>query len=117
IANSSNTYGQSSADCIGAISFVDSLGSFSINKGFGKKLEIKGHKITNEYYFTKEHNTVWVLISFTEDATFSFELTPKFADDDFDFVVFSSFGNGTCESIIANIPVPIRSNLSRRNRE
>jgi outer membrane protein OmpA-like peptidoglycan-associated protein len=114
---STSIFAQNSADCVGAISFKDSLGQFSINKGYGNKLEIKGHKITNDYYFTKEHNTVWVMISFTEDATFSFELIPQFADDDFDFIVFSSLGNNTCDQIIADLPIPLRSNLSRRNTE
>jgi outer membrane protein OmpA-like peptidoglycan-associated protein len=110
-------FGQNTADCINAISFKDSLGQFTINKGYGNKLEIKGHKITNDYYFTKEHNTVWVMISFTEDATFGFDLIPQFADDDFDFTVFSSLGNRTCTQLFENLPIPLRSNLSRRNTE
>jgi len=112
-----NVVGQNTADCINAIFFKDSLGQFTINKGNGEKLEIKGHKITNDYYFTKEHNTVWVMITFTVDATFGFELIPQSADDDFDFIVFSSLGINTCDQIIANLPIPLRSNLSRRNTE
>lgn len=109
--------GQSSADCNGAIVFKDSLDQFSINKGSGNNLEIKGHKISNEYYFTKEHNTVWVMITFTMDATFGFELIPQFADDDFDFTVFSYSGKSFCTQIKDNLPIPLRSNLSRRNTE
>lgn len=112
-----SVFGQSSADCLGAITFKDSLGQFSINKGYGNKLEIKGHKITNDYYFTKEHNTIWVMITFTVDANFSFDLIPQYADDDFDFTIFSSLGKATCNQLVDNLPIPIRSNLSRRNPE
>jgi len=78
-------------------------------------MEIRGHKITNEFYFTKEHNTTWIRLDFTKDATFSFELIPQFPDDDFDFIIFSSFGKSTCDQILENIPAPLRSNLAKRN--
>lgn len=115
VFSSAVSFSQSSADCLNAINFSDSLGQFKINKGHGDLLEIKGNKITNEYLFTKEHNTTWVRISFTKDVTFSFELIPEFATDDFDFIVFSSFGLHTCNQIAENIPSPLRSNLSRVN--
>ena len=61
------------------------------------------------------HNTTWCIVSFTEDATFQFDLIPEFPDDDFDFIVFDYFGNSTCDSIKQKLTTPIRSNLSRRN--
>lgn len=110
-----NLFAQNSSDCLNAIPLTDSLKLSNVNKGVGDKLEIRGHKITNEFYFTKEHNTTWIRLDFTKDATFSFELIPQYPDDDFDFIIFSSFGKSTCDQISENIPVPLRSNLAKRN--
>jgi outer membrane protein OmpA-like peptidoglycan-associated protein len=107
--------GQSTADCTNAIHFVDSLGKFSVNKGHGRVLEIKGHDIKNEYYFTKEHHSVWIMMTFTRPTMFAFELVPHYSQDDFDFIVFRSFGGNFCSAFDnAEIPVPLRSNLSKK---
>jgi outer membrane protein OmpA-like peptidoglycan-associated protein len=110
--------GQSTSDCSHAIHFIDSLGKFSINKGHGKKLEIKGHAIDNEYYFTKEHNTVWVMVTFTRPTTFAFELVPQYPQDDIDFIIFQSYGGDFCSLFNdVEIPLPLRSNLSKKRPE
>lgn len=101
-------------DCNTAYYFQDSLGDISTPKGFGKTQEIKGYSIKNEYFFTKEHNTAWCVISFTQDAKFKFELTPEFPDDDFDFTILNYHGISTCDSIKQKTLTPIRSNLSKR---
>jgi outer membrane protein OmpA-like peptidoglycan-associated protein len=106
---------QSTADCKNAIHFVDSLGKFSNNKGYGRLLEIKGNDLKSEYYFTKEHNTVWVMMTFTRPTLFAFELVPQLSQDDFDFIIFKSFGGNFCQTISnGEIPVPLRSNLSKK---
>ncbi len=101
-------------DCNTSLYFQDSIGIIPIPKGYGKKLEIKGNNIKNEYLFTKEHNTSWSVIHFTMDASFQFELVPQFADDDFDFVIFKYNGASTCDSIVNKSILPLRSNLSKR---
>jgi hypothetical protein len=68
---SSNYYSQNN-DCSSAYFFTDSLGDINISKGYGKIQEIKDYSIKNEYFFTKEHNTAWCIIEFTQDATFQF---------------------------------------------
>jgi outer membrane protein OmpA-like peptidoglycan-associated protein len=106
---------QSSSDCIHAVQFVDSLGSFTVNKGHGQTLEIKGNDIKNEYYFTKEHNTIWVRLTFTKPTVFAFELVPQYPQDDFDFIIFKSFGDDFCRIFEdAALPIPLRSNLSKK---
>lgn len=101
-------------DCNTSLYFQDSIGIIPTPKGYGKKLEIKGNNIKNEYLFTKEHNTSWSVIHFTMDASFQFELVPQFADDDFDFVIFKYNGASTCDSIVNKSILPLRSNLSKR---
>ena len=66
-------FGKEQADCSGAVVFYDSItGDLNIPKGYGNKMEIKGHDIRNPYFFTKEHNTLWIKIIFTKDAKFEF---------------------------------------------
>lgn len=105
------------ADCNTSLYFQDSIGVMPTPKGYGKKLEIKGNNIKNEYLFTKEHNTSWSVIHFSMDASFQFELVPQFVDDDFDFVIFKYSGASTCDSIEKNLILPVRSNLSKRTPE
>ncbi len=102
-------------DCSTAYRFTDSMGVVDLTKGVGNELEIKGNSIKNKYLFTKEHNTAWVIIDFTTEGLFQFELTPQYKNEDFDFAVFKYFGSSTCDSIKQNKTLPIRSNLARRN--
>lgn len=110
----SNHFYTQNNDCNTAYYFQDSLGEIFKPKGSGKSQEIKGYSIKNEFFFTKEHNTAWCIISFTQDANFQFELTPQFPNDDFDFVILTYHGSTTCDSITKNSITPIRSNLSKR---
>jgi len=102
-------------DCSTAYRFTDSLGVIDLTKGTGNELEIKGNNIKNKYLFTKEHNTAWVIIDFTNDGLFQFELTPQYKNEDFDFAIFKYYGTSTCDSIKQKNVLPIRSNLARRN--
>jgi len=110
------TYGQHS-DCNTALFFEDSIGELIAPKVYGKKQEIKGYSIKNEYFFTREHNTVWCVIAFTQDANFRFELKPQLPNDDFDFTIIKYYGESTCDSIQNKLCTPIRSNLSKRAPE
>jgi len=108
-------YGQEPNDCAGALIFEDSVyGPLSIPKGSGEKLEIQGHSIKNKYFFTREHNTLWVRINFIRDTKFVFELEPLVKEDDYDFVLFKINGDTYCDSITNGNVLPVRSNLCRK---
>lgn len=103
------------SDCANAIIFQDSIyGPLEVPKGHGQKLEIKGHNIRNEYFFTKEHNTLWIKLHFTRDTRFEFEIMPVNPRDDYDFSIFKINGPNFCDSIATNKILPVRSNLCRR---
>jgi outer membrane protein OmpA-like peptidoglycan-associated protein len=105
------------SDCNNAIFFQDSLGEIPTPNGKGKINEISGFSIKNEYFFTKEHNTVWCIVTFTQDATFQFDLIPQYPADDFDFTILPYHGTKTCDSIVKKQLMPIRSNLAKRSPE
>ncbi len=113
ILSISTNYSQNN-DCNTAYYFTDSIGKVELSKGYGKTQEIKGYSIKNKYFFTKEHNTAWCIIAFTQDATFQFELNPEFPNDDFDFTILKYYGESTCDSIKQKSATPVRSNLSKR---
>lgn len=103
------------SDCVNAVVFKDSIyGPLEIPKGYGKKLEIKGHKINNPYFFTEEHNTLWIKLIFTRDVRFVFEINPNNPNDDYDFSIFKINGPNYCDSIATNKILPVRSNICKR---
>lgn len=81
--------------------------------GFGKKLEISGKSIKNQYVPTKEHNTLWIRFRFLSDTDFEFQLSPSIPTDDFDFSLWKVNGDNYCDSITRGA-LPVRSNLARR---
>ncbi len=106
------------SDCANAIIFQDSIyGPLKIPKGYGNKLEIKGHNIKNKYFFTREHNTLWIKIVFNNPTKFEFEIAPEKPNEDFDFSLFKITGPNFCDSIATNKVLPVRSNLCRRKPE
>lgn len=108
-------FGKEQADCSGAVVFYDSItGDLNIPKGYGNKMEIKGHDIRNPYFFTKEHNTLWIKIIFTKDAKFEFFIRPDLPNEDYDFSIFKINGENYCDSIATNKILPVRSNICRR---
>lgn len=103
------------SDCENAIIFMDSVqGNLTIPKGYGNKLEIKGHDIKNPYFFTKEHNTLWIKLVFTKAAKFEFFIRPDLPNEDYDFSIFKVNGPNFCDSIATNKVLPVRSNICRR---
>lgn len=109
-----SAFGQIANDCENAIVFQNSVyGPLNIPKGYGKKLEISGHNIKNEQFFTREHNTLWIKINFIRDTKFVFELQPEHESDDYDFIIFRINGDNYCDSISLGTAKPIRSNLCK----
>ena len=108
-------FGKEQSDCAGAVVYYDSVsGALNIPKGYGYKLEIKGHNIRNPYYFTREHNTLWLKLIFTKDAKFEFFIRPDLPNEDYDFSIFKINGDNYCDSIATNKVLPVRSNICRR---
>ena len=104
--------GKEQSDCAGAVVFYDSItGPINIPKGHGFKMEIKGHDIRNPYFFTKEHNTLWIKLIFTKDAKFEFFIRPDLPNEDYDFSIFKINGDNYCDSIATNKILPVRSNI------
>ena len=111
-------FGKEQSDCSGAVVFYDSItGSINIPKGHGYKMEIKGHDIRNPYFFTKEHNTLWIKLIFTKDAKFEFFIRPDLPNEDYDFSIFKINGDNYCDSIATNKILPVRSNICRKKPE
>lgn len=109
-----SVWSQIANDCENAIVFQDSVyGPLNIPKGYGKKLEISGHSIKNEQFFTREHNTLWIKINFIRDTKFVFELQPEHESDDYDFIIFKINGDNYCDSISKGKVMPVRSNLCK----
>ena len=104
------------SDCKDALVYDSKReGNISVPTGFGKELEIFGHDIYNDYFFTQEHNTLWIYLYFRDSTEFEFELTPKKGDDDFDFMLYKIDRPNFCDYIKKNQPIPIRSNLARKH--
>lgn len=111
-------FGKEQSDCSGAVVFYDSItGAINIPKGHGYKMEIKGHDIRNPYFFTKEHNTLWIKLIFTKDAKFEFFIRPDLPNEDYDFSIFKINGDNYCDSIATNKILPVRSNICRKKPE
>lgn len=103
------------ADCIGAVLIKDSIGPVFSPRGFGNKLEISGFQLGDPMFIEQEHNSVWYKFTVPYDATFTFDVVPIHADDDFDFMLFLYDGPAFCQTIIENKATPVRSNISRKN--
>lgn len=111
-------FGKEQSDCAGAVVFYDSItGAINIPKGHGFNMEIKGHDIRNPYFFTKEHNTLWIKLIFTKDAKFEFFIRPDLPNEDYDFSIFKINGNNYCDSIATNKILPVRSNICQKKPE
>lgn len=106
------------SDCIDALIYDSKReGNISVPKGFGNENEIFGHDIYNDYFFTEEHNTLWIYLYFRDSTEFEFELTPKRGEDDFDFMLYKIDRPDFCKYIKEKQPLPIRSNLARKHQK
>ena len=86
-------------------------------KGFGEVKDIEGFDLKNKHFFTEEHNTYWFYVVFDYDTEFEMILTPEFAEDDYDFLLFIDSIQDFCSQIKEKKFFPIRTNMSRVNPE
>lgn len=85
-------------------------------QGFGDVQEIKAGAKTIKSAFEKEHNTAWYLVEIKGDGgELVFDIIPKNASDDYDFLLFPYKDSLTCNNIIAEKIKPLRGNLSRND--
>lgn len=107
---------EDNSDCKGAIFVSDSVfGPVTAPPGPGKIIEIRGSK-TSPFSFHKEHHTVWY--EFVSPVKGKLELTiiPLSSNDDYDFLLFRKTGQNICHRIRNDELKPIRSNISRNNK-
>jgi len=104
------------SDCKTALIYDSKqMGEISVSKGYGDEMEIFGHPIYNDHFFTEEHNTLWIYLYFRDSAEFEFELTPDKKSDDFDFMLYKIDRPDFCDYLKKHQPIPLRSNLARKN--
>lgn len=102
------------ADCSNSIDLSGFLsGTIPAPVGFGEIKEIKGFDLRSKHFFTEEHNTYWFHTTFNSDTEFEFIITPEYAEDDYDFLVFHDTTGNFCEDIRNKEILPVRTNLSR----
>ena len=71
------------SDCKTALIYDSKqMGEISVSEGYGDEMEIFGHPIYNDHFFTEEHNTLWIYLYFRDSAEFEFELSPDKKSDD-----------------------------------
>ena len=59
------------SDCKSALIYDSKqMGEISISEGYGNEMEIFGHPIYNDHFFTEEHNTLWIYLYFRDSAEF-----------------------------------------------
>jgi outer membrane protein OmpA-like peptidoglycan-associated protein len=106
-------------DCPNAIEFDAKRFSGLIPppKGYGEEKEIKGFDLKNKHFFTEEHNTYWFYVIFDYDTEFEMILTPEYAEDDYDFLLFIDTIPDFCQQIKEKKFYPVRTNMSRVNPE
>lgn len=110
------------ADCENAITISTTkiFGPTTAPNGFGETLEIKDNQLGNKYYFEQEHNTVWYRFKIVKDGILTFDIIPENINDDYDFILYkvNSDEYFFCNYGVKNkIDKPIRSNISRNNKE
>ncbi|MBK7751517.1 MAG: OmpA family protein [Flavobacteriales bacterium] len=109
---------QENGDCTGAIPIPDSVYyQPSAVRGFGNKLEIKENPVDHTQWFEREHHTTWYKFRSPVTTKLTFDIIPDSVEDDIDFLVFEGAVPGICDKIASKQVQPIRSNISRNDKE
>jgi outer membrane protein OmpA-like peptidoglycan-associated protein len=85
--------------------------------GYGEIKDIEGFDLKSKHFFTEEHNTYWFYVVFEYDTEFEMILTPEYAEDDYDFLLFIDTIQDFCSQIKEKKFYPVRTNMSRVNPE
>ncbi len=105
------------ADCSNPIELKDTLfGPTNAPDGYGKINEFNAPK-EDLYSFEKEHNTVWYKFTIKQNGILTFDIFPISPKDDYDFLLFKYTDKNFCDSIKNGKVKPIRSNISRNNKQ
>ena len=106
------------SDCSNAIDLSTfKSGRLPAPKGYGNVKEIQGFNLKSKHFFTEEHNTYWFEATFEVDTKFEMILTPEYADDDYDFLIFYDSTGNFCDDVANKAILPVRTNMSRVNPE
>ena len=86
-------------------------------RGFGNLLEIKENPAVDLKWLEREHHSTWYLFRAPVKTSLTFDVIPKNLDDDIDFLLFEGNVPDICAKIQAKQVAPLRSNISRNNKE
>lgn len=104
-----NTSAQSPQDCYGAIPVCQSNYSQSTSyTGVGSTNEL--NPSNQGCLTTGENNSVWYIVNITTPGTFTFDIVPNAATDDYDFAVWD-LTDKSCDDMLGGQP-PIRCNYA-----
>lgn len=109
---------QDNGDCTGAIAIagIEYHQSQAV-RGFGNKLEIKENTREHHQWFEREHHTTWYKFRVPHSTTLTFDIIPENIEDDIDFLLFEGNVPGICDKIATKQVTPVRSNISRNNKD
>lgn len=108
----------SNADCIDPIFLADTIfGPTNAPSSYGKINEFQS-QLGDLYSFEKEHHSVWFRFVSPGTGSLTLDIIPICAKDDYDFLIFKYSGNedSFCENIKDKKLKPIRSVISRNDR-
>lgn len=117
-AQVSSALTQDNGDCSGAISITDTIFKQPhAVRGFGNQLEIKENSADHKQWFEREHHTTWYKFRVPHTTTLTFDIIPDDIEDDIDFLLFEGAVPGICEKVASKQVVPVRSNISRNDKD
>lgn len=118
VAQTKGTLTQDNGDCTGAIAIADTIfHQPNAVRGFGNKLEIKENPREHLQWFEREHHTTWYKFRVPHTTTLTFDIIPDNIEDDIDFLLFEGAVPGICDKIVSEQVMPVRSNISRNNKD
>jgi outer membrane protein OmpA-like peptidoglycan-associated protein len=98
------------SDCSNAIKLREDFTATASGPGSN---EISDSDPQSLYWFEKEHNTCWIIITADRTGLLTLDIAPSKENDDIDFLLFRYTGASFCEDIRLKKIKPVRSNLSR----
>ncbi len=105
-------------DCGSAVNVTKPKYLQPVARDAGKKVEFSGHQLGDRFYIEKEHKSVWYRIPVEADGLFTFTLTGRSDQEDWDFMLFKTRGEeDACKQIVSKQVRPIRTNMGRNGEE
>jgi outer membrane protein OmpA-like peptidoglycan-associated protein len=90
-------------DIENAIEIKDSIvGPTNVYKGYGKRIEY------TESSFHKEENSAWYKFTIYKDTVITFDLIPRYPNDDYDFILYKCPAKDCIDKIKSNLVKPDR---------